>query len=185
MIADPVYKRGELLPDEITLSSKWGVSRSTVRTAMSRLVTEGLLQRQSGVGTSVRKDRLSSGVAAWHSFTREMERRGVSVQRIATNCTEVNGLDGVMIGPHDLSVSLGVPKQYDAPEFDGAVRTILRKAREHGVGAGIFSMFGVKRALEWAQDGLNLIVHGADITAMRDAISADVRIMRGTLDKKA
>jgi GntR family transcriptional regulator len=89
MIKQSKYQRGELLPDEVSLSRTWGVSRSTVRAAMSTLVTEGVLQRRSGVGTRVRRDRLASGVAAWHSFTKEMARRGVIVQRLQQSCTQV------------------------------------------------------------------------------------------------
>jgi GntR family transcriptional regulator len=97
MIKQPKYQRGELLPDEISLSRGWGVSRSTVRAAMSTLVTEGVLQRQSGVGTRVRRDRLVSGVAAWHSFTKEMARRGITVQRLQKTCTQV-GATGEVAG---------------------------------------------------------------------------------------
>ena len=89
LIADPQYENGALLPDEVTLAKKWGVSRNTMRTAMSTLVAEGVLERRSGVGTSVRKDRLSSGVAAWRSFNDEMKRRGVTVQQLSTTCEEV------------------------------------------------------------------------------------------------
>jgi 2-keto-3-deoxy-L-rhamnonate aldolase RhmA len=90
----------------------------------------------------------------------------------------VDGLDAVLVGPHDLSVSLGCPERYDAPEFDAAVRRVLRQAREHGVGAGVFSMLGTRRVIDWSADGLNFVVHSSDYAAMRDAIEADVRIMR-------
>jgi 4-hydroxy-2-oxoheptanedioate aldolase len=90
----------------------------------------------------------------------------------------VEGLDAVLVGPHDLSISLGVPESYDAPEFDTAVRTVLRKARGKGLGAGVFSMLGTQRIVEWAEDGLNFVVHSSDYAAMRDAISTDVRAMR-------
>lgn len=89
MTRDPKYRKGGLLPDEITLARTWGVSRNTVRTAMNDLVNEGVLHRRSGVGTRVRPDRLASGVAAWQSFTKEMERRGVEVERLSTRCGEV------------------------------------------------------------------------------------------------
>src|SRR6476619_1487366 len=49
----------------------------------------------------------------------------------------VPGLDAVLIGPHDLSCSLGIPEQYDHPRFGEAVQTIFRIAREHRIGAGI------------------------------------------------
>src|SRR3989442_1764820 len=47
----------------------------------------------------------------------------------------VPGLDAVLIGPHDLSCSLGIPEQYQHPRFDEAVQTIFRIARAHQVGA--------------------------------------------------
>lgn len=89
LISDAKYENGELLPDEITLARQWGVSRNTMRTAMSALVAEGVLERRSGVGTSVRRDRDPSGSAAWRSFNDEMKRRGVTVQQLATRCAQV------------------------------------------------------------------------------------------------
>ena len=89
MIADARYQDGALLPDEITLARDFGVSRNTVRTAMRALVDEGVLERRSGVGTSVRKDRLSSGVAPWLSFNVEMQRRGIIVEQLALRCQKM------------------------------------------------------------------------------------------------
>ena len=31
----------------------------------------------------------------------------------------------MLMGPHDLSVSLGIPEQYDHPEFDKTVRKVI------------------------------------------------------------
>ena len=42
----------------------------------------------------------------------------------------VPGLDAVFIGPHDLSVSLGHPEEYDHPVFEEAVKKIIQTARE-------------------------------------------------------
>jgi hypothetical protein len=64
------------------------------------------------------------------------------------------------------------------PEFDAAVRTVLRKAGANGIGAGVFSMLGTQRVIDWAEDGLNFVIHSSDYAAMRDAVSADVRVMR-------
>lgn len=123
MIADPKYQEGELLPNEITLARQWGVSRNTVRTAMSELVAEGLLQRRAGVGTSVRKDRLSSGVAAWRSFNEEMKRRGVTVEQLSTRCTEVPASADVakalQVAPHTRVLLLDRVRGWDGvPSVD-------------------------------------------------------------------
>jgi GntR family transcriptional regulator len=84
IIQQPKFKRGGLLPDEVSLSNLFGVSRNTLRTAIGRLVTEGRLERKAGVGTRVIEPRVQSGVGAWHSFTREMEAKGIKVETYFT-----------------------------------------------------------------------------------------------------
>lgn len=93
----------------------------------------------------------------------------------------VEGVDAALIGPHDLSCSLGVPERYDAPEFDAAVRAISRGARAHGVGAGIHSWMGVEREASWARDGMNLFIHSADIIAMKETLTREVAALRARL----
>jgi 2-keto-3-deoxy-L-rhamnonate aldolase RhmA len=97
------------------------------------------------------------------------------------NLLAVEGLDAVLIGPHDLSSSLAVPEQYDAPAFDAAVRTILRKARAHGKGAGMYCVMGVQRAVDWTKDGLNFIFYSGDIIAMKESLSADIATLKHAL----
>ena len=69
-----------MLPDEVSLARTLGISRNTLRTAIGRLVTEGRLERKAGIGTRVLEPRVHSGVGAWHSFTREMEAKGIHVE---------------------------------------------------------------------------------------------------------
>lgn len=95
----------------------------------------------------------------------------------------VDDVDAVLIGPHDLSCSLGVPENYAAPEFERAVRTIARRARARGVGAGIHSWLGVAREVAWARDGMNFFIHSADIIAMKEKLSAEVRELRQAISK--
>ena len=50
---EKIYKTGEKLPNENSLSKKLGVSRSTLREAVKTLVSEGILDVQRGRGTFV------------------------------------------------------------------------------------------------------------------------------------
>jgi GntR family transcriptional regulator len=79
MIQKPEFANGGLLPDECKLAIQLGVSRGTVRSGISKLVFEGLLQRKAGVGTKVANKHLESGITAWRSFTREMAAKGITV----------------------------------------------------------------------------------------------------------
>ncbi len=94
----------------------------------------------------------------------------------------VPGLDAVLIGPHDLSCSLGIPEQYDHPRFDEAVRTILRIAREHGVGAGIHFWLGLEQEITWSKAGGNLVMHASDIAAITRGLKSDIDYLRKSLE---
>jgi 2-keto-3-deoxy-L-rhamnonate aldolase RhmA len=93
----------------------------------------------------------------------------------------VPGLDAVLIGPHDLSCSLGIPEQYGHPRFDEAVRTIFRVAREHGVGAGIHFWLGLEQEITWAKAGGNLVMHASDLAAFSRTLKAEIDHLRQAL----
>jgi GntR family transcriptional regulator len=80
LITAPEYADGSLLPDELTVANRLGVSRGTVRAAFSRLVAEGKLERKAGIGTRVVQRSTESAIGAWRSFSREMARRGIKLQ---------------------------------------------------------------------------------------------------------
>jgi 4-hydroxy-2-oxoheptanedioate aldolase len=93
----------------------------------------------------------------------------------------VPGLDAVLIGPHDLSCSLGIPEQYGHPRFDEAVRTIFRVAREHGVGAGIHFWLGLEQEITWAKAGGNLVMHSSDLAAFSRTLKSEIEQLRKAL----
>lgn len=80
LIRQPQYQNGALLPEELALAAQLGVSRGTVRSGISKLVFEGLLDRKAGVGTRVSRRNIESGIREWHSFTREMATKGITVE---------------------------------------------------------------------------------------------------------
>ncbi len=53
-IEDETYKVGELLPDQNALAKEFKVNRLTVKKALDILASEGLIYKQSGLGTYVR-----------------------------------------------------------------------------------------------------------------------------------
>jgi GntR family transcriptional regulator len=79
LIALPKYQNGELLPNEVDLSKRLGISRSTTRQAIKNLVNENLLERKKGVGTRVSKQPTISHLNNWLSFTKEMNAKGIAV----------------------------------------------------------------------------------------------------------
>ena len=76
MIEKPEYQNGKLLPNEINIGKKLGISRGTVRQATNKLVYERLLVRKKGVGTRVAKNNIITKLSKWTSFTNEMNQKG-------------------------------------------------------------------------------------------------------------
>ncbi len=94
---------------------------------------------------------------------------------------DIDGLDAVLIGPHDLSISLGIPEAYDHPEFNAAVLEIISKARARNVGGGIHYWLNVEQQIAWAKEGANLIINSSDISAFEQTIGRQVEQMREVL----
>ena len=90
----------------------------------------------------------------------------------------VPGLDAVFIGPHDLSVSLGVPEQWDHPVFEDAVRTIIKTTRAKGLSIGVHFSLEPERQVQWAKEGANIIVHSFDIALFTQRLMQDMQIIR-------
>lgn len=95
----------------------------------------------------------------------------------------VSGLDAVLIGPHDLSCNLGIPEQYEHPEFLDAVESVITRARNAGIGAGIHAVYdgSMEREITWARKGANLILHSGDINRFVKGMSEDIGHIRAEL----
>ncbi|MCH8136680.1 MAG: aldolase [Proteobacteria bacterium] len=91
------------------------------------------------------------------------------------------GVDAVQIGPHDLSVSMGIPEQYALPEFDKMVRLIITKARAANVGVGIHFWDSLQQEIEWAKCGANIFLHSADVLLFTKALHKDLKEAREAL----
>ncbi|WP_374118770.1 GntR family transcriptional regulator [Allokutzneria sp. A3M-2-11 16] len=91
---------GTPVPSERELATRYGVSRLTVREAISQLVTEGLLTRVRGKGTFTAKPRVDAQLHL-ASFTEDIRGRGM------TPATEV--LDhGELVPPTATATALGL-----------------------------------------------------------------------------
>ncbi len=70
-------KPGEKIQTELELISKYGVSRITVRNAISDLVEEGYLIKKQGKGTFVNKRKMEREIITFLSFTMACKAKGV------------------------------------------------------------------------------------------------------------
>jgi len=84
-ITGGVLKRGEKLPSEHDLASKFGVSRMTVRHGIAELIDEGLLYRRHGVGTFVAFPHLERDHTRLTNFFDRTESEDIHAQATVLN----------------------------------------------------------------------------------------------------
>ena len=76
LLARGVLPPGHVLPPERVFCAQFGISRMTLRQAMSLLDREGLINSRRGVGTVVTHSRLSKQQQEVRSFSEEIRARG-------------------------------------------------------------------------------------------------------------
>jgi len=76
-IVEGHYPINSTLPPERELVETYGVSRMTIRQAISELVNEGILLRRKGIGTFVAPPKLEQPLNSLTSFTEDMAQRGM------------------------------------------------------------------------------------------------------------
>jgi 4-hydroxy-2-oxoheptanedioate aldolase len=87
----------------------------------------------------------------------------------------VPGLDGVMVGPQDLTISLGIPEQYLAREYDEAVAEIARKTREKGLYCGVHLTADAEQAIHFIRDyGIQIMLQSNDMQAFGNYITKEL-----------
>lgn len=81
---------------------------------------------------------------------------------------DVGGIDVVFIGPADLSTSMGIPREFDHPDFDAMCRDIIQRCTDRGVQVAA-NFASLQQSAKWAGLGLNLVIHACDFRVLHEA----------------
>jgi 2-keto-3-deoxy-L-rhamnonate aldolase RhmA len=73
----------------------------------------------------------------------------------------IDGVDVLFVGPLDLSVTMGIPQQFDHPRFRAALKKVAEAARNHGKAAGIL-LNSPDQVEQTVADGYTFIGLGSD-----------------------
>ncbi|QDT03905.1 2-keto-3-deoxy-L-rhamnonate aldolase [Rubripirellula lacrimiformis] len=83
----------------------------------------------------------------------------------------VAGVDGVLVGPYDLTATLGCLGQHDDSRFQAAAQRVADIVRAKGLGAGIYFAESPAKEQMAAQWGYNLMISGCDVTLIRESFA--------------
>jgi 2-dehydro-3-deoxyglucarate aldolase len=83
---------------------------------------------------------------------------------------EVEGVDAIMIGPYDLSASMGMTAEFEHPDFIAAMSHILNTAQQHQVPAGIHVVAPSESELsQRIAEGYRFIAYSMDAILLQQA----------------
>jgi 2-keto-3-deoxy-L-rhamnonate aldolase RhmA len=95
-----------------------------------------------------------------------------NVEEIVTT----SGIEAAFCGPIDLSMSLGIYRQFDSPTFQKAVETFISACEAHGVAPGLLAPAGpVERSI---QQGFKLISLGSDLHTLTQGVTNALKSAR-------
>jgi len=89
----------------------------------------------------------------------------------------VEGVDAALIGPNDLSQSLGIPGQTTHPKEIEYIGKMVNICKEHNVPSGIH-LGSVEALKKWINEGMRLIMVSSDINMIVETAARLVRELR-------
>lgn len=90
---------------------------------------------------------------------------------------QIDGIDGVFVGPYDLSASMGIPGQLDHLELNAAISKIRAAFAATDKPAGFFAV-GTEHVGRRIGEGFSLVACSVDMALLRAGLSAMLASLR-------
>lgn len=89
----------------------------------------------------------------------------------------LEGVDGIFIGPFDLSISMGIPGQFDHPDFVDALKRVQKACKDAGKFCMIFAGSAAAVA-ERLRQGYDSVAYSLDAAVLIAAFQRDIAEIR-------
>ncbi len=96
----------------------------------------------------------------------------------------LEGVDCLWVGHFDLSNSMGIPAQFQHPDFLAALKKVVDTAKKHGKTAGI-QPASMEQAQQWLEIGFNVISWNSDYAVYKRALHNEVGALREAIAKQS
>lgn len=113
------------------------------------------------------------------SFARLVQIEHVDAVNDLDRMLQVPGCDGFIVGPCDLSGSVGLLNQTHHPQVIGMIKTVIAKCRAAGKPIGVAVAYAGEEDIRfWYELGFQIVFAGADAAAIVDRAKTQVAIMK-------
>ncbi len=89
----------------------------------------------------------------------------------------VPGIDGAILGPNDLAVSLGVPNDLDSEIMHGSIAKVVESGRKNGVFVGMHIPH-LEKLCYWMSEGMSIITYQTDLGLLKKSFSDGLKVLR-------
>jgi 4-hydroxy-2-oxoheptanedioate aldolase len=130
-----------------------------------------------GVATSIRAHRFGLDTSGLESANGEVlgvvQIESVRAVEQVEQIAALDGADVLFVGPRDLSHDLGVPGDFGAATYLGALDRVRAAADRHGKASGLVVPDGAGAAAH-RQEGWTFVAVGSDSTLLASALTAEL-----------
>jgi 2-keto-3-deoxy-L-rhamnonate aldolase RhmA len=152
-------------------------------TAIAAAMTYPPLGRR-GAAFGVAHDHYSGGSVAEKLVAANEQR--ICITQIETKAgldnveaiAAVPGVDVLWVGQFDLTLSMGIPAQFDHPEFLAALDRVVAAARANGKTAAAMAT-GVEDGKRWIERGFRMIAYSGDLWVYQQGLAAALSALSG------
>lgn len=135
--------------------------------------------RKDGWGfDAIAQADVAAQMAAWNSQTLLIPQcETVGALEAIEEIVALEGVDGIFIGPFDLSISMGIPGQFEHPAFRAALERIRTAC--HAAGKFVLIFAGAEAAADRLAEGYDGVACGLDAAVLIEAYRALLARIRG------
>ncbi len=151
---------------EVVAAAKW---RPLKGDAARRLIETG--EHVSDSTKAYLEDRNKNSVAI-------IGIESVAAVKNLPEMLKVPGIDGIFVGPNDMSISLGFPDQYDREEYQTTVKYVIDTAGAQGIAVLVHHQTPELSSF-WISQGARFILHGTDRRALAEGFRTEFSRLRG------
>jgi len=118
-------------------------------------------------------------------FMQEANENTLVVAQIETreaieNIDAILGIEGIdvgLIGPNDLSISLGIPDQMNSEILTKAIEKVVASAKQRGKASGIH-IANIEAIKKWRAKGMTVLAYSTDIGFMYNASKSSLEELK-------
>lgn len=150
---------------------------------------KGRFQRELREGTRELSSKLSTYLEAFnrHSYLIIGVESVPALENLEALITAAE-VDGVFLGPHDITTSMGIPEEYTHPDFLQAIESAIHLCRRHDVGIGIhLPLLHIESQTlrRFLNAGMNFLINGTDISILREAMNSQIRQLKELTESRS